>query len=145
MITSTILLLAGCSMREINLSGYRSPKPDNVSYLLVDKNPDYSMEAMISVEKIDNVTLDLINDPCVYLIKGGNHTLIFSARDFRSGNNDVRHRLVVTSLPGKYYQVLPIRSNDELTFSFAEIDTKKPKQIHRREMKSMAGYLLHGE
>lgn len=144
--TALAIVLCGCSMREINLSGIDNPESNTVSYVFADKQSDDRAEATIYLEKIDDIELRLIDDPCLYLVKAGEHKLQFTARDFHSRNiPDTTHVLEAVIRPGKYYQVLPTRSGDKLTFKLTEIDSQKPKAINRRELRSMVGYLISGE
>lgn len=135
--------LFGCSIRAINLSGYENTKHYNVSYLLVNKNADDTTKAMIFMERIDDVKLDLIKDPCIYVIREGNHILVFRARDYNSGNGiDTTHALEVTFESGKHYQVIPYRIDEQLSFRISEIDIEKADEVNRREIKSFIRYLF---
>lgn len=141
-----ILLLNGCvhDLRRIDLSDSRTSDPgQNVSYLLVDKS-DYSLDGQVLVERIDDKKVNLLLDPAVYIINSGKHTISFSFNDFRKEKKS-EQVLTATLQPGRYYQVMPIRNNDDTGFELAEIAKEKPEVVAKREFKSMTNYLMHGE
>lgn len=98
---------------------------------------------MIFMEMIDETSLDLLNDPCVYLIDPGEHRLLFRASDFFSGSSlDTKYTLKVTLNAGKFYQVIPRRVTDTLKVDFVEIDARKLDEVNRRQIKALIGYLF---
>ena len=139
-------MLNGCvyDLRRIDLSDSgTSNSEQNVSYLLVDKS-DYSVDGQVLVERIDNKKVDLLLDPSVYIINSGKHMISFSFYDFRKQHKS-EQVLTATLQPGLYYQVLPVRNNDDTRFELAEIAKEKLETVGKREFKSMTNYLTHGE
>lgn len=143
----TAFFLNGCvyDVREIDLRGNEvSRASDNMAYLLVDKG-DYSAAGQLVVRRIDGTDLNVVLDPCVYVLGSGEHTLSFSFYDSRKQGERVDHAVVVSLHPLIYHQLMPIRNRDEMRFDLIAIPEEKRRIIGRRELKSMVNYLMHGE
>lgn len=127
-----VSILTGCSLREINLSGYKPPSSGDVSYLLVDKT-EFVGNILVFVEAINDIELDIVKDPCVYIIKSGTNRISYStSNDFQPDGTYLRHALNVTAVPGKYYQLLPYQNNSD-DLRLTEIDKGKIKEAHDKQ------------
>lgn len=132
-----VSILTSCSLREINLSGYKSTSSGDVSYLLVDKT-EVVGNVLVFVEAINDIELDLVKDPCVYIVKSGISKISYStSNDFQLDGTYLRHTLTVAAVPGKYYQLLPYQnSGDDLKLT--EIDKGKIKETYDKQPSLLA-------
>lgn len=127
-----LAILTGCSLREINISGHDSPSPDQVLYLLVDKAESVG-NMLVFVNAVNDIKLDLVKGPCVYIIKSGPNRVSYStSKDFQPDGTYLIHALDVTTDSGKYYHLLPSQnSTDDLRLT--EIEKDKIKEAYDKQ------------